>query len=354
MSDLFADSLVPGSGKPDQAPFPWQLQHWQALLQKHSDKQLAHAYLISGEAGLGKHQFALAFARLLLCLEPISGRACGQCPNCLTGGDDFHPDILEIRSEQDGRDIQVDQVRELAAFLRQTSHSGRSKIVLLHDAHDMNTAASNALLKTLEEPSAKSLLLLVTHMPGSLMATIRSRCQRIVMHPPTWPQGRAWLAELGHKLLLDLPDSELHKLWQEAGARPLHLLAMLAQDYLSQRQEFESVLCQLAAGRLSLLDAVNKLARQGEGVVLAHLQHLSTILIKHFSSGDWPADSSKEMQQLAQALPSDKMALQGLLDFYQQVVVAQRQLAGSSNPNPRLLLEALMQQWSRLPRASRA
>ncbi len=351
MSDLFPDAP-----KDDEAPFPWQRRQWDALLSKYDNGQLAHAYLVCGDSGLGKHEFALAFARYLLCLEPLDGRACGQCSNCLSGGTRFHPDIMVLHSEEESRDIKVDQVRELGDFLQQTSHSGRAKIVVMEDAHRMNTSSANALLKTLEEPSANSYLFLVTDMPGMLMATIRSRCQRLLIHAPEWEQGKDWLLRIKHDLVEELGEAGISSLWQEAGGRPLRLLQMLEQDYLSKRQEFEQVLCQLAQGRLSLVEAVNRVARQGEAAVLQHLHRLSTILIKYRATAELPAGASEELEFLAQAVSGREAdgskSLQSLLDFYQELSRADRQLAGSTNPNPRLLLESLLHRWSQLARVA--
>ena len=345
MSDLFPDAP-----RPDQAPYPWQARNWETLLANLDDGQLAHAYLVSGASGLGKRAFVHAFARYLLCLEPVAQRACGHCPNCLVAGGSYHPDILVVAPQDDSRDIKVDQVRELGEFLQQTSHSGRAKIVILQQAQALNISAANALLKSLEEPSANSYLFLVTDMPGMLLPTIRSRCQRIAMHSPSWKQGEAWLQQVQPQLLEHHGVDEVLQLWQELGGRPLRLLDLLEQDYLEQRHDFELAMWQFEQGRLSLADLVVRVAKQGEGTVLGYLQRLSTILIKYLATDELPSGISDEVMQLSQrtATTDKRGALMPLLRFNQQAGLALRQLAASTNPNPRLLLESLLHQWSLL------
>lgn len=160
--------------------YPWQHKEWQTLLSSVEQGRLAHAHLLYGSPGLGKMQFAGALAARLLC-EVAKGNAfaCGACRSCqlLTLG--HHPDLFVVTTEEKSKSIKVDQIRHLIQKLANTSQRGGRQIVMLYPAEQMNPAAANALLKTLEEPIGNVVLMLVAHQMGKLPATIVSRCQRI-------------------------------------------------------------------------------------------------------------------------------------------------------------------------------
>ncbi len=142
---------------------------------------LAHAYLFCGESGIGKRMTALAFAAVLNCARPRDGDACGSCPSCRKVASGNHPDVHVMTA--DGDEIKIDQVREAQATLALRPFEGRRKVLIVDGAEAMNEASSNAFLKTLEEPPGESLIILVTSMPQSLLATIRSRCQTLAFQP---------------------------------------------------------------------------------------------------------------------------------------------------------------------------
>jgi DNA polymerase-3 subunit delta' len=111
-----------------------------------------------------------------------------------------HPDNFVLEPEEADKPIKVDQVRELVAFVVQTAQLGGRKVVLIEPVEAMNVNASNALLKSLEEPSGDTVLLLVSHQPSRLLPTIKSRCQQVACPQPSLAQSQAWLAGA-------LPDS---------------------------------------------------------------------------------------------------------------------------------------------------
>ncbi len=148
--------------------------------------------MITGAAGLGKTQLATVFARLLLCDTPVDGVACEACSGCNLGGN--HPDRIEVVPEEGKATISVDQVRSLAGALALKSHQGQRKVALLYPAEAMTHNAANSLLKTLEEPPGKSVLILVSDKPSKLPATIMSRCQRLSVAKPNHQEALTWLA----------------------------------------------------------------------------------------------------------------------------------------------------------------
>lgn len=224
---------------------PWQRRQWNLLMQRRSAGRLPHALLCSGAAGLGKRQFAERLAQTLLCQAPASdGSPCTRCRSCQLVQAGSHPDYSRVGPAADSKLIKVDQVRELCAFLGYTSRLGGYKIALLTPAEQMNPAAANSLLKTLEEPPSDSLLLLVTTAPSRLPATVRSRCQPLVFQPPPAEQALAWLAPQlgGDRITAGL----LLSLNQQA---PLAALAAAGGDRLARRQALFEDYCTVLDGR---------------------------------------------------------------------------------------------------------
>ncbi|MBT8448257.1 MAG: hypothetical protein KJO69_01120, partial [Gammaproteobacteria bacterium] len=117
---------------------------------------------------------------------------CGKCHSCQLFDAGTHPDFNLIAAEEGGV-IKVDQVRNMVEQNSLTPHISSNKLYLFVDADSMNIAASNSLLKTLEEPSPNSLIILITSRPDLLSATIRSRCQQIKFNPPSQGQAIEWL-----------------------------------------------------------------------------------------------------------------------------------------------------------------
>jgi len=191
-------------------------QVWRELLARRA--RLPHALLLGGQRGIGKFELARAFAYLLLCARPTAaGDACGSCPPCSWLGQGNHPDfrLLQpaalVESEapaapdgdeaatgrRAGQQITIDQVRELDDFLHVGTHRQGLRIILLNPAEAMNRATANALLKSLEEPPAGTLFILVASEMHRLLPTIRSRCQQLPLRQPARAVAIEWLGAAG-------------------------------------------------------------------------------------------------------------------------------------------------------------
>jgi DNA polymerase-3 subunit delta' len=146
-------------------------------------KRLAHAFVFTGPAGVGKLMVARALALGLHC-ETAPFEACGACNACRTIAAGTHPDVRVIAGPpKDKRDISIEQVRELQRELGFRSLSPHPKVGIVNDAHLLTLQAQNALLKTLEEPTGDSVLMLIAVQTSTLVATILSRCQRVRFSP---------------------------------------------------------------------------------------------------------------------------------------------------------------------------
>ncbi|MFC5437600.1 DNA polymerase III subunit delta' [Rhodanobacter umsongensis] len=234
---------------------PWHAEHWARLQARRQRDALPHALLLVGAVGLGKRAFARRFVLGLLCSEPVDGDSCGHCRSCLLFAAGTHPDVISLTFgvRKDGvqrSEIVVDQIRELSARLAMSSQFGGWQVATIDPADAMNAAAANALLKTLEEPAAQTMLILLADAPWRLPQTIRSRCQRIEFHLPATADALAWL-QAGHE-----PDPAAAL--AAAGGNPGLAQAWAQAGALDRRLEVRKDLAALAAGRGQPLEVVKR------------------------------------------------------------------------------------------------
>lgn len=157
--------------------------------------EASHAYLVSGPRSIGKHTLALRVAQTLTCEDPARPGGCGECLGCRKVERGSHPDVREVRKLPDRRDISIEQIREMAQDLALRPLEGRQRVVIIDDAADLSDAAQDSLLKTLEEPPAHAVLLIVARSPWSLKETVVSRCQSLELRPVSTPRIETFVAE---------------------------------------------------------------------------------------------------------------------------------------------------------------
>ncbi len=184
------------------APLPWHRDNWRRLWSARDSQRLPHAMLLRGPAGIGKRRFAERLAASLLCLAPgPGGEPCGECRGCHLYRVDTHPDLIRLAPPETGKPITVDRIRDYCLGNVSKPQLGDFQVMLMFAAEQMNAAAANAFLKTLEEPASDALLILCSSRPEQLPATIRSRCQAVVFATPdgaskAGEDARAWLGEV--------------------------------------------------------------------------------------------------------------------------------------------------------------
>jgi len=137
--------------------------------------RLPHAWIFAGPDGVGKKSLAVLLARRLNCLEPRGEDPCARCPSCRKIDAGSHPDLLVV--EPDKTYIKIEQVRAVIREVAYRPFEGKCRVVIFDGAERMRQEAANSLLKTLEEPSSTTVLVLVTTQPYALLLTIRSRAQ---------------------------------------------------------------------------------------------------------------------------------------------------------------------------------
>jgi len=320
--------------------YPWQATAWQQLSRR---TEHAHAYLLQGPQGIGKRALADRLMALLLCKVP-GHEPCGACKSChlLVAGS--HPDHFLLQPEEADKAILVDQVRSLVSFVSQTAQLGGRKVILIEPAEAMNLNAANALLKSLEEPSGNTVMLLVSHQPSRLLATIRSRCVQQPCPLPTSAQAGEWLAHT----LPDVDTAAREALLALANDSPLAARRLHEQGALEQR----ALVVEGVKRLLKQQQSPTELAEGWKQVPLLWLfdwftdwsQRVLRYQLTLDESGLGLSDMRKVLQYLAQKSTMAKViALQDWTLQHRQKVLAK------ANLNRVLLLESLLGLWMTLP-----
>ncbi len=314
---------------------PWHKPLWKRFGQMLTEDRLPHAVMLTGSGGIGKGHLAQALAERVLCQAGPDQQPCGQCRSCQMFAAGSHPDLMQVQPEEKSQFIKIDQVRELGGFLANKAHVDEGyKVVILKPAEGMNVNAANALLKNLEEPAGRTLMILVSHQSSGVMATIRSRCQLLVCHKPDHDEGLEWLsARLDSK-------ERAEELLALSGGAPLSALALLSDDGLEQRRVLLEDLAGLLEGRVSPL----AVAARWQSYEIPQIIDCLLKWLPMWSRGLATEESIQQnLQGVMDWLRVDQ--LQPLLRFYQRLQDTKRQLQSGSNPNKQLLLETLLMQW---------
>lgn len=178
--------------------YPWQQSIKNHLFSLLKVNQFPQSILFSGVDGVGKFAFAKYCAKALLCLSPTQdAKFCGQCANCKLFDCGNHPDYLLLEPEGKAQQIKIDQIRGLNVFSQKTPQLNTKQVIIINHANTMNIAASNALLKKLEEPNQQTVIILISNKINRLLATILSRCQKFKMEAPSLPVAKEWLLSQG-------------------------------------------------------------------------------------------------------------------------------------------------------------
>lgn len=159
---------------------------------------LPHAFIFSGLARIGKKTVALEFVQDIFCQnKTLQGESCGKCYACHAIQELVFPDLTLITPEESGKEIKLEQIEQLIERLSLKSYNNYYKVGIIDEAHLMNIHAQNALLKTLEEPKGKTVLILITAYPERLLPTIRSRAQSLKFAAVPKEEIEKYLINLG-------------------------------------------------------------------------------------------------------------------------------------------------------------
>ncbi len=317
-------------------PLPLTMLPWHGSARGRIEAALAsdrlpHAVLLHGPAGVGKERFAVALAAAIFCTNRGPRlEACGECADCALSRAGSHPDLHWLRRLEDKKSISVDQVREVCEQLGMTSMRRGHRIAIVVPAQAMTINAQNALLKTLEEPAARTLLVLVTARPSRLLATLRSRCQRIEIARPPSADALEWLSR-------ELAGPVDEGLLEISDGAPLKALE-LAPHYAALQGQMTDLLAALVSGRAEATGTAAHMMGEGLPVRLDWLEAWMGQAIRHrtLPNGNrLTVQGGGELQRAAA-----EVNISTAFRMVDRVREVRRLLEGSAAPQ--LLVEALL------------
>lgn len=280
--------------------------------------RLHHAWLLTGPEGIGKATFAYRVARRLLGApadreygllganpeHPVSRQVMGRA----------HPDLLVLeRIGEDGKPrktIPVDDARKLSEFFSKSPASAPYRVAIVDAADDLNVNAANALLKTLEEPPPKGVLLMVSHSPGRLLSTIRSRCRRLAFAPPGEEAAAAFV-----RARVEVSDEAALRLARMSGGAPGRALALAAAEAIVLDDAARALLADLPrvdeAMALSLADRFKGNEGQAQFNLLFDrlAERVRAMVVDRAAQGMGALDRWAQAWETLQRLPREVEAL---------------------------------------------
>ena len=317
--------------------YPWLEPFWERLTAAHRQNRLPHALLLTGQSGIGKAVFAEELARFLLCEQPTDGKfPCQQCTGCTLFAAGSNPDYFRLIPAEDSRAIRIDQVRQLSENLSLTSHGNGYKVAVLVPSDALNINAANSLLKTLEEPSDNTVLVLVSAHPTRLPATIRSRCQEIRIQVTDRESTIRWLTAR-----YDGPSPDVYLTL--ANGAPLQALQLAQEQALEERQRRFRALIGIHARRESPLTVAQDWAADEDLKGLRWMGEWLMDMLKIRLCGQTQfihgVDQQEGLTALAQKL--DSRVLFGLLDSINRMLKL-----SDSTLNRQMMMEFILLTWA--------
>lgn len=175
--------------------YPWLVPTYAEVSRRIHSQYLHHGLLFVADKGAGESELLSNIAQALLCKETSKSTeaACQHCKSCMLYAAESHPDLKKVITDKPS--IGVDLIRNVSEFVTTTSQLLGNKVVIIDDIHLMTEAASNSLLKTLEEPSNNTYILLSTNQPATLLATLKSRCEKLRVKLPSHKDALDWLSK---------------------------------------------------------------------------------------------------------------------------------------------------------------
>lgn len=320
--------------------YPWQQHDWQQLQNYVIQKRVPQALLMNGVLGIGKQHLAEKFAHALLCEQPNSdGFNCEKCSSCLLIKAQTHPDFMDITPEEEGKNITISQIRTLIEKLSLKPQFERYRVILLHPADALNNAAANAFLKYLEEPTERTILILVTHRMNKLPATIKSRCQKFTMAMPDKNLVLQWLSQQtsNAEIVLNL-----------AQGSPLLAQQYAADEHLTQRRDCFNAWLSVAKQQSHPVIVAEQWLKLPETTLLFWLSSWVIDLMRHKHQTEpknlYHTDLKMALRELALRVNPIK-----LYEFYDLLLKSRQRL--ETQINKQVLWEEILIAWALLNRS---
>lgn len=247
---------------------PWFTQFSTELIKRMNEARLHHAIMLTGSEGIGKHQLARNLSKQLLCKQlDHEFNACNKCQACNLFNASSHPDFYWMTTDK--TQIGVDLIRQAIEALNAKSQLSHNKVLVIPTAHLMTESAANALLKTLEEPTPHTYILLVTHQPNRLLPTILSRCEKHALALPKSAVSLNWLREETAKQTeLNPQNLEITEdLLNAYGKAPLSVLDSLTDNETLKFSDFSRQLGSLLKGDVDIFKLASDWQSSSERVI---------------------------------------------------------------------------------------
>jgi DNA polymerase III subunit delta' len=373
---------MPELHKPSNIP-PWLNPLWESL----DFAKFPNAILLHGQSGIGKFAFSVELAKALLC-ESASATAkpCNQCEACHWFDTANHPDFIalvpethrkllphadyesddspkrgkaardddgESSEKKEKKNISIEETRSAIENLSIGSHRGGNRVILIYPLEMLRSDSANTLLKSLEEPPANTIFILLADRVDRVLPTIRSRCRLLTAPRPDRMQGLAWLkGQLSNISGLKVSDADVETIYDEQGGAPFSVLdSLIARHNKDDKDELtisiqasRYLLQSMAQGvRINWLDTAEKTHKAQYSFLLASMQRWVSDLQSVAQGGD-PRYYPKHLATL-QGL-AKMVNVQKLLEFWKSLVQARRH---ENHPLAnRIQLEALLSQYQQI------
>lgn len=311
------------------AAVPWLQPAREQIERALASERLAQSILIQCSPGQGGDWLASWLAARIHCEAADRSRPCGVCLSCRRVLLREQPDLTWVTPIDDSKEIRIDQIRELASELSLTAHGAHRKIAILSPADKLNRNAANALLKTLEEPTSGSVLVLVTGEPSRLPATILSRCLRITPSLPSRVALIEWLTREG------AAGVEWGAVLDMIGLQPIEALEVDGPMLSALQKETVRALDEAFAGRLDPIETAERWGREAYGLRIACIEAWLQGRIRTLTTTAIPPralfealDDVREARQWIDTPINKPLALERLLWRIQSVGRAQTPVRG--------------------------
>jgi DNA polymerase-3 subunit gamma/tau len=299
------------------------------------NNRVAHAYIFSGARGVGKTTAARILAKALNCVNGPTAEPCGECDSCKEIAAGTSLDVIEIDAASNRG---IDQIRELREMVRYAPAASRSKVVLLDEAHMLTSEASNALLKTLEEPPDRVIFVMATTQPEDLADTIRSRSQHFHFRALTFAEITGRLEEIATKENLKIEAGALAVIARMAEGSLRDALSLLEQaraycgDVIGDKEvrellgvvpedslnELVAAIAEGSADRaLGLVHTFQKEGRNLQHFCREAIRHMRNLLIARVSGADSDLIAATADQRPALANAAAQFSEEDLTRFFQ-------------------------------------
>jgi DNA polymerase-3 subunit gamma/tau len=317
--------------------------------------RVAHAYIFSGARGVGKTTAARILAKALNCVKGPTATPCGECDSCKEIASGTSLDVIEIDAASNRG---IDQIRELREMVRYAPAASRSKVVILDEAHMLTGEASNALLKTLEEPPDRVTFVMATTQPEDLVDTIRSRSQHFHFRALTFAEIAGRLEEIAQKENLKIEPGAMAVIARMAEGSLRDALSLLEQaraycgDTIPDKEvrellgvvpddaleELVGAISEGSANRaLGLVHTFQKEGRNLQHFCREAIRHMRNLLIARTCGADSDLIAATTDQRPALAKAAALFSEEDLTRFFQILLQTDDDLR--RKPDPRVHLE---------------